>query len=100
MRRRILMVLAAVAVVLGVVALASQKPRNLLVLDWAHKAPAETPPLAILIELGLNDSKLAKSHDWSGSAKVTGAKVVHREGYRFRPDAGDKLLDGDAWEAH
>src|SRR5262249_51338202 len=32
-------------------------------------------------------------------ASVKGAKVVHREGYRFRPAAGDKLGDPDAWTA-
>src|SRR5262249_117015 len=71
------------------------------VLEWANKAPAETTPVAILIELGLGDTKAAKTRDWSGSAKVNGAKVVHREGYRFRAGAGagDKLLDGDAWQA-
>jgi hypothetical protein len=99
MKRRILLALVAVAVVLGVMALASQKPRQLLVLEWAHKAPAEEPLVAVLIEMGVNDSKLAKGNDWSGSATVMGARPVRREGYRFRPSEGDKLLDGGAWEA-
>src|SRR5262249_17937425 len=35
---------------------------------------------------------------WSGAATVKGAKVVHREGYRFRPKAGDVLNDPDGWK--
>jgi hypothetical protein len=99
MKRRILLGLTAAAIVLAVVAVASQQPRTLLVLEWAAKSPAETPPVAVLIEMGVNDTKLAKTHDWSGQATVMGAKVVHREGYRFRPAAGDKLTGTDAWEA-
>jgi hypothetical protein len=99
MKRRMLLGLAAVVIMLAVVALASQRAASLLVLEWTSKAPAETVPVAVLIELGLNDTKLAKTHDWSGQASVTGAKVVLREGYRFRPSAGDKLLEGNAWEA-
>ena len=70
--------------------LASQrKPAaSLPVLDWAGKARAETPPAAVLVELGLQDKE---PRDWSGKATVTGAKVVHREGYRFRAD--DRLSD-------
>ena len=34
---------------------------------------------------------------WSSRATVAGAKVVHREGYRFRD--GDKLTEPDGWEA-
>jgi hypothetical protein len=99
MKRRLLLGLTAMVIVLAVVAVASQQPRTLLVLQWAAKAPAETPPVAVLIEMGVNDTKLAKTRDWSGLAAVTGAKVVHLEGYRFRPAAGDRLLDGAAWEA-
>ena len=99
MRRRILLGLAAAVIVVVVAAVAQQQPRTLLVLQWAAKAPPETPSVAVLIEMGVNDTKLAKTRDWSGSAKVAGAKVTHREGYRFRPGAGDKLLDGDGWEA-
>jgi hypothetical protein len=100
MKRRILLGLTAAAIVLAVMALASQQKRTLLLLEWASKAPAETPPVAVLIEMGVTDTKLAMTRDWSGQAAVTGAKVVHREGYRFRPGAGDKLLDGEAWEAN
>jgi hypothetical protein len=99
MRRRILLAVAAAVVMVVVAGVASQQPRGLLVLEWAHKAPTETPAVAVLIEFGTNDTKLAKTRDWSGTASVTGAKVVHREGYRFRPGAGDRLLDGGAWEA-
>src|SRR5438270_8664648 len=99
MKRRILLALASVAVVLTVMGLSSQQPRTLLVLEWAAKAPPETPPVAVLIELGVGDTKLAKGRDWSASATVTGAKVVHREGYRFRSAEGDKLLEGNAWQA-
>src|SRR5262249_25413370 len=58
------------------------------------KAQAEAPPTAVLIEMGIKD---VEAESWSGKAVVTGAKVVHREGYRFR--AADKLLDPDGWKA-
>jgi hypothetical protein len=96
MKRRFPLVAAATAAVIAVAALTTQKRTNLLLLDWAHKAPAESPPTAVLIEFGLKD---VKATDWSGRAAVTGARVVHREGYRFRPTAGDKLTDADAWHA-
>ena len=96
MKRRPVLLLAALGIMVAVAALALQKPAadKLLVLEWAHKAAAETPPVAVLIEMGGKDSE-AKS--WSGKATVTGAKVVHREGYRFRSE--DKLLDPDGWKA-
>jgi hypothetical protein len=80
----------------AIAALAFQKApaQKLLVLEWAKKAPAETPPVAVLIELGLKD---ADAKSWSGTATVSGATVVHREGYRFR--TGDKLVEPDGWEA-
>ena len=59
MKRRILLGVACTAVVLTFVALAGQQPRSLLVLDWAHKAPAETVPVAVLIEFGIQDTKVA-----------------------------------------
>ena len=34
---------------------------------------------------------------WTGKATVSGARVVHREGYRFRD--GDKLTEPDGWQA-
>ena len=94
MKRRHVLLLAAVAVMIGVVAIAQIKKSELLLLQWAKKAPAEAPPIAVLIEMGLKD---AKPRAWDGRAVVTGAKVVHREGYRFRE--GDKLVEPDAWTA-
>jgi hypothetical protein len=79
---------------IALAALGSRKKPSLLVLDWAAKASADTPPVAVLIEMGLKDSKPAS---WSGRATVEGARVVRREGYRFRE--GDRLVDPDAWEA-
>src|SRR5262249_55722922 len=99
MKRRILLALAGLALVLLVMGLSTQQPRTLLVLEWAGKAPPETAPTAGLIEMGVGDTKLAKTRDWSGSVTATGAKIVHREGYRFRAMEGDKLLDGNAWQA-
>ncbi len=94
MKRRCALAFAAVAVMAAVAALATQKRPNLLVLEWAHKAADEQPPVAVLIEMGLKDFKAT---DWSGRAAVAGAKIVRREGYRFR--AKDGLNDPDAWTA-
>jgi hypothetical protein len=94
MKRRILLAISAVAIMAGVAALAEPKPGKLLVLEWAAKAGGETPPTAILIELGLTDTD---PKSWSGSVGVKGAKVVHREGYRFRKT--NKLIGTDGWEA-
>jgi hypothetical protein len=92
--RSIVLVLAAVAAMVAVAALSESKKANLLLLDWAKRGSKERPPTAVLIEMGLKDKTPEK---WSGRVSVTGAKIVHREGYRFRPD--DKLLDKDRWEA-
>ena len=78
----------------AVAALSEQKKDTLLLLDWASRGSKDRPPTAVLIEFGLKDKTPEK---WSGRAVVNGAKVVHREGYRFRPE--DKLLDKDRWEA-
>jgi hypothetical protein len=87
--------LAVLGLMIGVVALAPPaKNDKLLVLEWAAKSNAPAPPTAVLIELGLTDTDPA---DWTGSAAVKGAKVVHREGFRFRKT--DKLTDPDGWEA-
>src|SRR5262249_51408841 len=96
MKRRIFLLLGVGATMLTVAALAmqQQKPQRLLLLDWAAKAHNDNPPAAVLIEMGLKD---AKATPWSSRAVVSGAKVVHREGYRFRP--GDKLAEPDRWEA-
>ncbi len=93
MKRHPFLTLAAAGAMIAIAALSPKKLPQLLLLEWANKAPAQTPPMAILIELGLKDDKPTS---WSGHAKVTGAKVVHREGYRFR--SGDKLIDPNGWE--
>src|SRR2546430_138139 len=96
MKRKHVLMLAALGFMASVAWL--ELPRRtgtgLRLLEWAAKAPAETPPVAILLEMGLKDIKPAS---WSGQATVAGAKVVRREGYRFR--ANDKLVDADAWQA-
>lgn len=95
MKRHPILLAGVIAAMVAVAALAPQKePGKLLVLEWAHKAKAEAPPRAILIELGLKDDT---PRNWSSRAVVTGAKVTHREGYRFRKD--DKLVDPDGWQA-
>lgn len=97
MKRRLVLLLTAMATMAGLAAWARQKPPapgKLLVLEWAAKAKMETPPVAVLIEMGQKDSEPAK---WAGRATVAGARVVHREGYRFRKD--DKLIEPDRWDA-
>jgi hypothetical protein len=79
---------------LAIAALAAQKKSRLLVLDWAVKEAKEAPPTAILIELGRKDQQPTA---WSSRATVQGAKVVHREGYRFHEK--DKLVEPNGWEA-
>ncbi len=92
--RNLVLLFVALTAMIAVAALSEQKKSTLLLLDWANRGPKERPPSAVLIEFGLKDKTPEK---WSGRAVVQGAKVVHREGYRFRPD--DKLLDKDRWEA-
>ncbi len=91
--RPVLLLAFVVAAMLVVANLASPKDQRLLVLDWAAKAAKTPPPVAVLIELGLKDQQPTP---WSGRATVRGARVVHREGYRFRD--GDKLVAPDGWE--
>jgi hypothetical protein len=99
MKRRNPLILAAAVIIVSVALLASQEKKgNLLLLDWAGKAKAAAPPVAVLIEMGLTDKQ---PRDWSGEAKVSGAKIVHREGYRFRPT--DKITgpgrgDSESWQ--
>src|SRR5438128_151238 len=97
MNRRVVLFLVAVSVMIAFGALAAQqqqKPKTgLLLLDWASKATGETPPVAVLIEMGLKDEQPVP---WSGRASVKGAKVVHREGYRLR--AEDKLVEPESWQ--
>src|SRR6516165_4159570 len=94
MKRRFLLVALAVVVMAGVAMLAEGKKKSLLVLDWAAKAKMETPPVSVLIEMGLKDDQPTS---WSGKASVAGAKIVKREGYRFRKE--DKLVEPDGWVA-
>src|SRR5262245_55719302 len=90
-RRRLMLAASAfAAVLLAAIFAQNKKPEKLLVLEWAGKSSLERPPLAILIEFGLKDTAPI---DWSGTASVNGAKIVHREGYRFRKKAGDELTD-------
>src|SRR5712692_2605254 len=84
--KRILCMVAAGAVVLGAAAVALQNPAGYPLLDWAKKASAGKARVAILLEFGHKDISL---RDWSGQAVVSGAKVAHSEGYRFRDD--DKI---------
>jgi hypothetical protein len=93
-RRKVVTLAAAVALVCLALLAAQKKKAGLLLLDWSGKAKAETPPLALLLEMGLKDPK---PRDWSGKASAEGAKVVRREGYRFRP--GDELIGDDGWKA-
>jgi hypothetical protein len=92
--RNMVLVIAAVAAMVAVAALSEKKQPNLLLLEWANRGSKVRPSAAVLIEMGMKDKEPEK---WFGRAVVNGAKVVHREGYRFRPD--DKLLDPDRWEA-
>jgi hypothetical protein len=94
MKRRLVLLSIVVLVMAAVVAMALQPRPNLLVLEWAYKAPKESPPVAVLLEFGINETK---EINYSGTATVTGAKVVHREGYRFR--ATDKLVEPSGWTA-
>jgi hypothetical protein len=91
--RSIVLVAVAVAAMIATVALSEKKKSGLLLLEWANRGSKERPPAAVLIEMGMKDREPAQ---WSGRAVVTGAKVVEREGYRFRPD--DKLSEPDRWE--
>jgi len=97
MKRRRTLFVVALGIMAAIGLLAAQKPKadgKLLLLDWAAKSSMDTPPLAVLIELGVKDDKPTP---WDGKATVSGATVVHREGYRFRD--GDKLTEPDRWEA-
>src|SRR6516162_6897529 len=95
-RRRALLLATAIGIAVFAAVYAQKQPANckLLILEWANKSSLETPPVAILIEFGQKD---INPTDCSGKATVTGAKIVHREGYRFRTKDGDKLDDPDGW---
>jgi len=92
--RRYLLLITAVAAMIGVSALALPKQPPPLLSSWLSKAKAEKPSVAVLIELGIKDPA---PRDWSGKAVVTGATLVKREGYRFRKE--DKLQKGGIWQA-
>ena len=100
--KRILSLVGAITLLFVAVVFALQAPPSFPPLDWAKKAAASKPRMAILLEFGHKDFKAT---DWSGQAVVSGATVVHREGYRFRDD--DKVQpasakDGDvviSWKA-
>src|SRR5262249_22044986 len=63
-------------------------------LAWAQQGKITPAPVAVLIEMGLKDVNV---RDWSGQATVQGAKVVHREGYRFW--LGDQITGIQGWQA-
>jgi hypothetical protein len=94
MKLRPVLLTAVVGVFVTLLALAPPGGQGLLVHEWAAKGDRRVPPVAVLIELGLKD---AQATSWAGKAAVTGATVVHREGYAFRAD--DKLTDPDGWQA-
>ncbi len=94
MKRRIVLSLVAVGIMIAIAAIGPQKKANLVLLEWAGKARMDVPAGAILIEMGLKDSQPTS---WSGHATVEGAKVVKREGYRFRKT--DKLIVANGWVA-
>ncbi len=70
--------------------------------QWFKKAYPEKKTIAILLEMGIQDAKLT---DYSGKAIIQGAKVVHREGYRFiknplkKKSFPDELIEPDRWRA-
>jgi hypothetical protein len=94
MKRRVLLLGVTAVILAAVVAMQQQPGPTLPVLARALKATDKSPPAAILIELGLKDDAPT---DWSGTATVQGAKMVHREGYRFRKE--DKLTEPNGWHA-
>ena len=92
--KRVLTLAGAIALVLAAVVVALQTSGSFPSLDWAKKGNLGPARVAVLLEFGPKDIKL---RDWSGTAIVTGAKVAHREGYRFQ--ASDKLVGADGWSA-
>jgi len=80
-------------IILGLMVIAQPKAVEPLVWQWAKAARLAPPPVAVLLELGLTDTEPA---DWSGRATLTGGRIVHREGYRFRDT---DAIQGDSWTA-
>src|SRR4051794_29378159 len=94
MKLRPVLLTAVVVVAVTLLALAPPGGQGLLVQEWAAKGDRRVPPVAVLIELGRKDAQVTP---WAGKATVTGATVVHREGYAFQKD--DRLTDPDGWQA-
>lgn len=92
--KRILSFGLALVLVLVITVFALQPGGGFPLLDWAKKAKAGKLPISVLLEFGHTDISF---RDWSGQATVTGAKVLGREGYRFRDE--DKLIGANAWQA-
>src|SRR6476661_5525361 len=94
MKLRPVLLTAVIGLAVTLLALAPPGGQGLLVHEWAAKGDRRVPPVAVLIELGRKDTEVTA---WAGKAAVTGATVVHREGYAFQKD--DKLADPDGWQA-
>src|SRR5438309_793961 len=92
--KRILSLVTAAVLVAAALVFALQQPNTHPLLDWAKKATGVKPSVAVLLEFGHKDEI---PQDWSGQAAIAGAKLVHREGYRFR--GTDKLVNTHGWEA-
>lgn len=94
MIRKCLLWLGCVGLLGLLVALAQPKPQGLLLLQWAKANPEPAKNVAVLLEMGLNDTEPT---DWSGKVQLQGGRIVHREGYRFRDT---DAIEGDGWTAH
>lgn len=92
MRNRTPLFLTVAGIMAAAVVLGARSTGDLPSREWARKASGQVPATAILLEFGLDDEKPTP---WSGRAKVSGARVVHREGYRFHEK--DRLVELDAW---
>jgi hypothetical protein len=89
-----LLYLSILTVMFGLSALAVQHCPSLLLIRWANNGPSQKARLAILLEMGVQDTK---PRDWSGRATIQGAHLVDRAGYRFR--SSDHLVAPDGWKA-
>src|SRR4051794_19416288 len=94
MKLRPVLLTAVSGLAVTMLALVPLGGQGLLVHEWASKGDRRVPPVAVLIELGRKDAQVTP---WAGKATVTGARVVHREGYAFQKD--DRLTDPDGWQA-
>ncbi|MFN4260581.1 MAG: hypothetical protein ACK4RK_14900 [Gemmataceae bacterium] len=94
MMRRYILIASATVAMIAVAAVRFADPNDkLLVLEWAAQGNEPKPAAAVLIEFGLRD---VRPTAWSNRATITGAKVVHREGYQFRPT--DQLVEPNGWQ--